>query len=111
MRLVTHPGGESGVIPERSINSLERSLSLCVNMLHGFSLDGTEGRTQRSVTFDERLKRASESSLIRFRLYPDSGSNVVSHAFRRELLEEPESLLSIGKWEGVRVRQCGLSNG
>jgi len=76
-----------------------------VNMLHGFSVDGAERRTQRSMTFDERLKRVAQRCHIGFRFYLDSGSDVVSHAFRRELLEEPESLLSIREWEAVGLRR------
>src|ERR1041385_6696013 len=95
MRLGTQALGERGIIPERSIDNLERSLRVFVNMLHGSPQHGTEGRAQRSMTFDERLKYASQGSPIGFRFYPERGSNVVSHAFRRELLEEPESLLSL----------------
>src|SRR6185369_5313859 len=72
-------------------------------MLHGFSVDGAERRTQRSMTFDERLERAPQRRFIRFCLYLDSGSDVVSDAFRRELLEEPERLLSIREREGVAL--------
>src|SRR5262245_58224432 len=83
-------------------------------MLHGSALHGTESRAQRSMTLDERLKRAPQRRLVRFRLYPERGSNVVSHAFRRELLEEPKSLLSMREREHVGSRgflfKSGLSN-
>src|SRR6185436_7601726 len=63
------------------------------------------------MTIDERLKRASQRRTIRFRLYLDSGSDVVSDAFRCELLEEPERLLSIRELEGVGLLdESGLSN-
>src|SRR5215468_7775617 len=101
MRLPTQALDDRGIIPERSINSLEQRLPLLVNMLHGFSLHGTEGRAQRSMTFNERVKSAPQGSLIRFRFYPERGSDVVSHAFRRELLEKPESLLSVRQWEHI----------
>src|SRR5689334_9516173 len=61
------------------------------------------------MTIDERLKSAPQLSVIGFCPYLDSGSDVVSHAFRRELLEEPERLLAIRQRKGVRfLSESGL---
>src|SRR5689334_17262374 len=56
------------------------------------------------MAFDERLKRTAQGQSIGFGFYPERGSDVVSRAFRRELLEKPESLLS------VRQRECGFTH-
>src|SRR4026207_2252453 len=88
MRFVTQALGERGIVPVKCIDSLERSLGFFVNVLHGYALHGNEGRAQRGMTFNQRLKRAPQSSLVRFRPYPERRSDVVSHALRRELLEE-----------------------
>src|SRR5215213_1731995 len=95
MRLVTQTLGKHGIVPASCIDNLQGSLRSFVNMLHGPALHGTESRAQCGVTFDERLKRASQSDLIRFRFYPQRRSDVISHPFRCELLEEPKSLLSV----------------
>src|SRR5215204_573460 len=115
MRLVTQTLGKHGIVPASCIDNLEGSLRSFVNMLHGPALHGAEGRAQRGVTFDERLKRTPQGNLIRFRFYPERRSDVISHAFRCELLEEPESLLSVRQRKRVRFlyergwtnRRCG----
>src|SRR5678816_877993 len=84
---------------------------MCIRDRHGSSLYRAEGCTQCSMTIHERLKRESQRRHIRFHLYLDSGSDVVSHAFRCELLEKPESLLSIREREGIGLLdKSGLSS-
>src|SRR5689334_7718287 len=79
-------------------------------MLHSSSLHGSEGRPQCSMTIDERLKRALQGWLIGSRLNLERRSDVVSHAFRRKLLKEPEGLLSVRERERLLDRvstTCG----
>src|ERR1051326_5150785 len=62
------------------------------------------------MTFDERLKRTPQGGAIDFCFYPERGSDVVSRAFRRELLKKPESLLSVRQRERGFIHCASIEN-